>query len=497
LNTTATKKDYSTTCSVANADAARDIVLAITVPSGSAKDVLVRAKTSAPANEVAVALQTTCGDAASELHCGNTPGATEARAIARSVAAETTVYAVVTTRTESAVDVTVDLPDATTRPSNETCAAPMAVPLDEPFSVSLVDATKDLDSGCGQGATGELTYSFTLAEARDVRIFGSTTLGNGTPIVSMRDDARCTDELRCRVGSSPPVFARNLPAGKHVFSVSGTAQIDASVVVRTSPPTPAPPNQSCATAPDVVPNTEFSVNLADQEDAIQNGCLPGGPSAAYALDLAEPSDVLVVGRFPLTESGAVSLNMPACKSADLLVCSPGGTPQRVSRRNLGPGSYRVVIADQNGLSTELMTLVRPSVPPITVTADGCTDAQPIPETGGFFIGDTTNATADFDAGCDSPGQPIGGANDQLLRLVLTQRRRVVFDMTGSVYTTMLNLRSGDACPGTEVADTCNVSGGPNRSFLDKTLDAGTYWVQIDGFAGSVGAWNLDVRVLPP
>jgi hypothetical protein len=62
---------------------------------------------------------------------------------------------------------------------------------------------------------------------------------------------------------------------------------------------------------------------------------------------------------------------------------------------------------------------------------------------------------------------------------------------------MLSIRSGDPCPGVEVANTCNVGAGPNRSFLDRTLAAGTYWIQIDGYAGSVGPWNLDVRVLPP
>ncbi|HVH41299.1 MAG TPA: hypothetical protein VM925_03120, partial [Labilithrix sp.] len=156
-----------------------------------------------------------------------------------------------------------------------------------------------------------------------------------------------------------------------------------------------------------------------------------------------------------------------------------------------------VIADDKALSTELTALVRPTVPPTTVTSDGCVDTQLIPETGGFFTGDTTNTAADFSAGCDSPGQPIGGANDQLLRLVLSQQRRVVFDMSGSAHTTILNIRRGDACPGIEVPNACNVGGGSNRSFVDTTLAAGTYWVQLDGYAGAVGPWNLDVRVLPP
>jgi hypothetical protein len=30
-----------------------------------------------------------------------------------------------------------------------------------------------------------------------------------------------------------------------------------------------------------------------------------------------------------------------------------------------------------------------------------------------------------------------------------------------------------------------------------TLDAGTYWVQVDGYAGDQGTWFLDVRMLDP
>ncbi|MBX3206676.1 MAG: putative metal-binding motif-containing protein [Labilithrix sp.] len=496
LDTTASKKDYATTCTVTSPAASRDIVLAITVPAGAARDVLVRARTSAPANEVAVAIQATCGQAASEINCGRIAAASDARTIARSVAAGATVYAIVTTQAESAVDVTVDMPAASTKPTNESCDAPAPVALETPFTVSLVDPAKDLASDCAQAKTGELTYSFTLTEPRDVRIFASTLLGAGAPVVSMRYSV-CADELRCRAGTTPPVFARNLPAGTHVFSVAGTTQIDANIVVRTYPPTPTPPNQSCATAPDIAPNTTVAVNLAGQEDAIKNGCLAGGPNAAYKLDLAAPSDVLLIGRFPSTEIGAVSLNQAACGSADLMQCGAGSTPQRVSRRNVGAGSYRAVIADEKGLATTLTALVRPTVPPTTVTSDDCVNPQTIPETGGFFTGDTTTATPDFNAGCDSPGQPIGGAPDQLMRLVLTQQRRVVFDMSGSTNTTVLDIRAGTTCPGVEVPNACNAGLGPNRSFLDVTLAAGTYWVQIDGYAGAVGPWNLDVRVLPP
>jgi hypothetical protein len=429
-----------------------------------------------------------------------------ARALARSVPAGTTIFAVVTTRTEGIIDLKVDIRDATTPPANETCAAPQAVALETPFTVSLtsmtaggapVEPAKDLPSECDT-KTGELTYSFTLTEPRDVKIFGSNTRGDGVPVVTIRD-ATCTGELRCRQGVVPPAFARNLPAGTHVFTVAGTNAIDASILVKTYPPSVPPPNQDCATAPAITPNTDLSIDLSAQEDVIKNGCFGGSLPAAYDLTLAQASDVLVIGRFPTNESGAVSLNDVACTKADVLACSnKGPTPQRVSKRNVAPGAYRAVIADELGQTVKLSVLVRPTVPPTNVTgADNCTTAFVIPADGGFFTGDTTNMTADFNAGCDASGQPIGGAKDQILKLDLTQRRRVVLDMIGTDYTPILDVRKGPACPGTEMNAACYVGFGPNRSFLDLVLDAGTYFVQVDGYNGDRGKWNLDVRVLPP
>lgn len=501
LSTVAASKDYAASCSVAAPAAAHDVVLAIRAPGNPGdppKDVEVWATSEATGDEVAVALESACGTAASEIECGHVDAAPSARAIARSVPAGSEVYAIVTTQKEATVDVKVDLRAGTTRPSNESCAAPQAVPLDTPFTVSIIDPAKDLASGCAKAKTGELTYAFTLTEPHDVRIFASTLAGDGDPVVSIRD-ASCTGELRCRVGDVPAVFARTLGAGTHVFSVAGTTQLDASVLVKTYAPTTPPPNQSCATAPAIAPDATLTVDLSAQEDAIKNGCLPGGPAAAYALDLAQPSDVLVVGRFPQTELGAVSINAPGCTTSDLLACSTGTTPVRVSKRNLPAGSYRIVVADEQGSTgAQLVAFVRPAVAPTAVTgSDACATAMPVPAAGGFFTGDTTNMKADFDAGCDAAGEPFGGANDQILRLDLAQPRRVVLDMSGSFFTTLLDVRKGTACPGAEVANACYVGFGASKSFLDLSLAAGTYWLQVDGYSGDRGAWNLDVRVLAP
>ncbi len=496
LSTVGAKKDYAPSCSVNTPAAARDAVVAIVLPPGPPQDVLVRARTVSPVNELALALETTCGQTSSEVTCVNVPFSTSVRGLARNIAGGTTLYALVTTQLDSEIDVSIEFLPATTKPSNEDCASPSLVPLGTPFTVSFVDSSTELTTACSGGKVGELTYAFTLAEPRDVRIYANTLLGDGDPIVSLRAPG-CATERTCAVGSTRPLFARNLPAGTHVLAVSATGQIDASILVQTSPPTSAPPEEQCATAPTLTHGVARTVDLSSSEGSIKNGCLDGRPTAAFTLDLGAPSDVLLIGRFPFTDLGALSLSGPGCTASDTLTCFVGYTPQRLSLRNLSPGSYRAVISDDRALSAELLALMRPTIAPVMVTADDCTSAHVIPETGGFFTGDTTSASANFSAGCDMSAQGLAGAPDQLLRLNLSQARRVIFDMSGSAHTTLLSVRAGSQCPGIEVAGGCSPGLSISRSFLDLSLSAGTYWIQVDGYAGSVGRWNLDVRVLPP
>ena len=496
LSTLGSAKDYATSCSVAAPSVAHDVVAAITIPASGPKDLDVWATVNG--TEVSVAIFTACGDPTSERACGSRPAAASIRTRLRGLAPGT-YFAVVTTQREVPIELRVDMLDPTPAPTNEACTNATPITENVATTVSIIDPAKDLAGAC-LAATGELTYALTLAQAADVRVFASTIIGAGVPFVGLRTP-HCTDgadELRCRASGALPLFARNLAAGTYVLTVAASAPIDANILVRTFPPTVAPADQTCATAPAAVVNATTPVSLAGHEDAIKDGCLPGNPSAAFALPLSVASDVMLIGRFPQNKLGAVSLDNPGCLPGDVRACFTGGTPVRVSRRNVPPGDYRAVITDTNGDNDTLTVLVRPTVAPTIVTdADACGTAVTIPVTGGYFTGDTTGKNAEFSAGCDAPGTAPGGAPDQVLRLELTQAQRVVFNMDGSTYNTILDIRQGAACPGLEVADACYVGFSGPRSFLDMTLQAGIYWVIIDGYQGAVGPWNLDVRMLPP
>ncbi len=507
VSTVGATKSFATTCSVATPASARDIVAAITIPAGgSTKDLDVWATT--PNSEVSLAVFDACTTTGTELACGSAPLANTMRARARDLTPGATYFIVVTTQTESDVELKVRLLDAAPKATNETCATAAPIVPETPMPVSIFDATKDLATACaaggGSGSTlGELTYALTLSAAADVRAFASVTAGSGAPVLGLRNSA-CTaaaDELHCRTLvslTSPPLFARALPAGRYVLTVSATSPIDANVLVKLSPPTVAPADQSCVAPPPAQINATMPVDLTNREDALKDACLVGWPNAAFDLPLAVASDVLLVGRFPQTGVGAVSLTGPTCTVDDRLACTSSFTPARTGKRNVAAGSYRVVVTDTISEDASLTTLVRPTVAPTVVTgSDACADANDITPTGAYLTGDTTGHVPDFTAGCDASGQAPGGASDQIFRLVLTERKRVVMSMAGSSFATVLDVRKGAACPGDAIAGGCFVGFSGARSFLDQVLDAGTYWVVVDGYAGAKGAWNLDVHVVPP
>jgi hypothetical protein len=497
LSTVGSDKTFTTSCSVTTPVAGQNVVAAITVPPGANVDLEVWASTSS--TEVAVALDAACGDATSELGCGSGRGASDVRARARNVSPGT-YFAVVTTQSPAAVELSVALLPPTAAPTNVDCASAATVQTGASTAVAIIDPPTDVPSAC-VSSDGELTYSFTLTQPGDVRVYASTVEGSGTAVVGLRA-APCTDaadELECATAGTVPLYERNLPSGTYVVTVGSTSPIDATFEVEVSPPSPVAADQTCTASPAIPPDQTLDYDLSDHENAIKDGCAATGPDAAYDLSLTAASDVLLIDRFPETETGAVSLDQTACDTDDNLACDTGETPARVGKRNVAAGDYRVVVADQLGLQGTVQALVRASVQPTIIPPGGAdTCAQSVDASGGgFFTGDTSTAKADYEEGCDAANQPAGGAPDQVLALNLAQPSRVVLDMEGSSYTTLLEVTQGPDCPGEPVLDACYVGFRTEKSFLDLELEAGVYWIVVDGYAGAEGAWNLDVRILSP
>ncbi|AUX47988.1 hypothetical protein SOCE26_095140 [Sorangium cellulosum] len=497
---------YASSCGLPRPMTTRDVVAAVILPPGPPVDVQVTARTESA--DVAVTLAGQCGDASTELACGGPFAAAGGGRIAKlrgrglgDPARSTALPVYVTTAEGAPVVLDVAFLPPAPPPDNETCGTAARLAPGEPVLATILDAARDLGSAC-ETQLGELVYTFELAEPRDVDVYAVSTDGDGAPSLSLRAGgcALPEDELTCQTAPAPHLFRRALPAGTYAVAVSATAPTSALVTLELSPPTEPPPDEGCEGAAELEPNRTTDVSLASHQDDIDLGCGPRAVDAAYTLELGVASDVLLVERLSGGDVGAIALSAPACGGAgDVLACGEGEvTPLRSARHNVPPGSYRVVAEAELGQPVSVTAFVRPAVAPTLVPfSDTCEGALEIPESGGFFQGNTTNAAADFDAGCDRAGTEDRGAPDQLLKLTLTAPRRVVLDMAGSSYETLLSVRRGPGCPGTEMPLSCTIGTDPQRSFLDLSLDPGVYFLQIDGHAMARGLWFLDVRVVDP
>ncbi|HEY0463759.1 MAG TPA: hypothetical protein VGC79_06100, partial [Polyangiaceae bacterium] len=277
---------------------------------------------------------------------------------------------------------------------------------------------------------------------------------------------------------------------------SGPGNVD--VRLEESAPTSPPADQGCADPPELVAGQTLDVSLSDHADAVDVGCLAGAPDSSHSLTLNEAADVLLVARISANDTGAVSLASATCSAETRLSCgTSSSSPVRARAYAVAPGSYRAVVESALGSPMTLTAFTRKAVPASLVAfADDCSAAFEIPAVGGRFKGNTANQHADFSAGCDLGNQVKNGAPDQLLHLRLETKSRVVLDMAGSAYSTMLSVRSGATCPGTELPLACAAGQASSRSFLDLELESGDYYVQVDGYAADSGAWSLDVYVTP-
>lgn len=508
LSTAAATLDYGSSCAVSPAETARDVVAALLLDAGPPVDVQLTARTSSA--DVSVALFGQCGDPTSEITCSvgypsaAAAGGRLAKLRARSIGDASDVLAlpvIVTTSAGASVTLRYELLAATEAPTNETCGTALPLEPGVPTLVSLVGTAPDVASGCGP-AVGDLVYQLELASPADVDLFATSLDGDGEPAISLRT-AACAlpeDEIACNLSEAAHLYRHGLPAGSYTVALSASAPTELLVTLELSAPSDPPPDEDCASPGTLVLGQTFPVSFAGHQDDVTLGCVAGAVDAAYGLELDEPSDVLLLGRYSDYDEPALELARPPCAGPqDLLVCATTGpSPLRARARNVAAGSYRVLAESLFGQPMEVTALVRPTVPATVVPfSDGCADALAVPQGGGFFRGTTANAQGDYSAGCDQGGQVGGGAPDQLLRLELSATKRVVLDMGGSSYDTLLDVRRGPACPGEEVEQGCAAGYYDTRSFLDLELAAGTYYLQIDGYGGEAGPWMLDVHVVDP
>ncbi len=522
LTLAAAKGDYAFSCGTTEVPKddkiklpLRDVVIAIQVPEGSAQDVDVVASSERGVLKLAASKE--CGNLQTETRCVGSFPWSQAGSVARTRLLNLApgvhpLYVFSTLGDPVFLDIKYSAVSAAA--TNEDCARAKPLLAGIPQTAKLVDVGSELASQCGsEGAqpallpAGELVYEFDLTEPRDVRLFAVSADIWGEPIISLRD-SKCLSsvklgsesELTCRVGNNNELLVRGLAAGKYFVAVSALGPSEVSVALELSAPTAAPLDNTCETAPLLQPNQAQSIALQGHVDAVKSSCLSGAVDASYALKLEARSDLLLVAAGADNDVTSVALFDGTCSASGEVSCrSAPLSPLRLGLSDVAKGEYRVAVESLLGSSVTLTPWIRNAVPPSAVpSSDDCVSPFVIPPTGGMFYGNTANANADYDASCDFGSLLKGGAADQILKLSLSERSRVVIDSDLSGYPVLLDLRKGPECPGAEVPEACAVSAQFGNTaflaFLDLTLDPGDYFLQVDGYAGSVGPWAVNVFI---
>jgi len=499
LSFVATSADYGQSC-VDDSDLL-DVVIQLSIPEGPPRDVDVVVESSELMP--ALALRAECDEASSEMLCSPAVERDSEDPVARLRAhalAPGKYSLIVFGDTEGAAALSVAFEEASAPATNETCASAAPLVPGEVVSARPYAATLDHDSVCGL-SVGDLVYEFSLAEASDVHLYANSLDAFGEPLVSLRTEACSTleDELTCRSqGPQAHLFARALAPGKYSVLASSSGPSALNLLLELEPASAPLVTDDCATAPEFPASGSATIAMAEHTESIVPGCLVGAVDAAYSLTIEEPTDVLLLQNFTEVDQTAVGLSTSDCSEPVALTCgSADVSPLRVVAPSLEPGEYRVISESAQASSVRLAVFQRPASTPVLVPfSDDCETAAVIPETGGHFSGNTATAGANYVASCDySRTEPPGGA-DQMLRLSLSEPRRVIFDMRGSEYDTLLVVRRADACPGEELAFGCSPNFGLGDSYLDLELASGDYFVQIDGYAQDSGPWQLEVFTAP-
>ncbi|MEW5850586.1 MAG: hypothetical protein AB2A00_17505 [Myxococcota bacterium] len=118
---------------------------------------------------------------------------------------------------------------------------------------------------------------------------------------------------------------------------------------------------------------------------------------------------------------------------------------------------------------------------------------------GTFNGSTVGLTGDALQGCGGFFYTVGaGAPEQVWRLPLAQAGGVRINLQG--YDAALYLLAGNTCETATLTEAC-VDGSGNTETLEmQYLEAGTYWLVVDGYndtnGPTTGAYTLTVELIP-
>ncbi len=169
---------------------------------------------------------------------------------------------------------------------------------------------------------------------------------------------------------------------------------------------------------------------------------------------------------------------------------------------LPPGTYFVAVDGASPEALGRFTLAW-TLQDLSAQAGACQVAPALAERRAMAA-TTVGAGDRFSASC-AGGDTGSTGPDRVFRMVLAARATVRVTLLATGFDAGLALRKAcaDAAGGADVAElACEASpgdpqsGGPRATVIERTLEAGSYWLVVDGQSpGDQGSFTLEYRVL--
>lgn len=235
-------------------------------------------------------------------------------------------------------------------------------------------------------------------------------------------------------------------------------------------------------------------SLAEGADARATVDLPAGCSLVVALGGAGVEDLDVA----LLDADGKPVARDATRDAEpsLRVCQERPQKRAIAVR-MARGAGEWVAATWSGAAPATGGSAPPPEAPAREAAGTC--ASPIVIAGsGVISGSTRRGESEHTASCSS-----SPSKELVYKLVLEKRQRVILDVDAP-FDTVLYVRDREceeqsaeiACNDDRPArsgGTANATAQAHSSRIDDVLEAGTYFVFVDGYGTEAGAFRLDVR----
>jgi len=340
----------------------------------------------------------------------------------------------------------------------------------------------DAEATCGGGAEGaDAPWRIELPARSRVRIVEHSD--EVSPIVHLR--RACADE-QSEVACGEPagqasdaVVTGLFDAGNYtVFAdahdrdAAGSYSLQVVVAPAAGSGTAG---DACADAIALGNGPSVSGDTFEARDDVAGSC--GGAGAAdvvYRVDVAKRSRF--VAALQAEEAAHVLVVWRRCGDRSTeLAC--GHDVDEV----LAPGTYFVAVDGASDVSVGRFTLAW-SMQDVTAQAGACIAAPALID-GATADGTTLGASDKFAVSCaGGEGTPTGP--DRVYRVVLSKRAHVHIELTAASFQAALALRRtcADTSGGARAAElTCEAeSDVGQRTVIDRALEAGTYWVVVDG-----------------